>query len=119
MKEYNMEIFIWVLMAYGMSNILVYGSIFGWLRNGLRNWGENPFAPLQFVGSFFADLLSCMMCTSTWVGFFFGLALYSPNNLFLGCNNHVSWFFDGLFASGCVWAINSIVEWFEENRPAK
>jgi len=26
-------------------------------------------------------------------------------------------FFDGMLASGGVWAINSIVEWFEDNRP--
>jgi hypothetical protein len=25
-------------------------------------------------------------------------------------------FFDGMFAAGSVWAINSIVEFFEENR---
>jgi hypothetical protein len=25
-------------------------------------------------------------------------------------------FFDGMLASGAVWAINAIVEWFEENR---
>jgi hypothetical protein len=24
-----------------------------------------------------------------------------------------------MLASGAVWAINAIVEWFEENRPAK
>jgi hypothetical protein len=70
-----MEIFIWVLMAYGMSNILVYGSIFNWLRNGLKSWGDNPFMPFQGIGGFFSDLLSCMMCTSTWVGFFIGLAV--------------------------------------------
>jgi hypothetical protein len=29
-----------------------------------------------------------------------------------------SWFFDGILSSGAVWAINSIVEWFEENRPS-
>jgi hypothetical protein len=113
-----MEIFIWVLMAYGMSNILVYGSIFQGLRNGLERLGNGNLV-FSGVGKFFSDLLSCMMCTSTWVGFFLGVVLYSPTNVFLGCNNHVSWFFDGLFASGCVWAFNSIVEWFEENRPVK
>ena len=113
-----MEIFIWVLMAYGMCNILVYGSIFQGLRSGLKNLGNSNWA-FSGVGKFFGDLLSCMMCTSTWVGFFFGLVLYSPTNLYMGCDNHVSWFFDGLFASGCVWAINSIVEWFEENRPVR
>jgi hypothetical protein len=119
MKECNMEIFIWVLMAYGMSNILVYGSIFGWLRNGLRRWGDNPFNPFNGVFGFFADLLSCMMCTSTWVGFFLGSVIFSPNHEMFKITEYGSWFFDGVFASGCVWAINSIIEWFEENRPAK
>ena len=113
-----MEILIWVLMAYGLSNILVYGSIFQGLRNGLKNLGNSPWV-FRGVGKFFSDLLSCMMCTSTWVGFFFGVVLYSPTNVYFGCDNHVSWFFDGLLASGCVWAVNSIIEWFEENRPAK
>jgi len=30
---------------------------------------------------------------------------------------YTNWFFDGMLASGSVWAINAIVEWFEENRP--
>jgi hypothetical protein len=28
----------------------------------------------------------------------------------------ISWFFDGLFASGGVWAVNSIIEWFENKK---
>jgi hypothetical protein len=52
-----------------------------------------------------------------WVGFFFGIFLYSPIHELLGVTNLVSWFFDGMLASGSVWAINAIVEWFEENRP--
>jgi hypothetical protein len=34
----------------------------------------------------------------------------------VGVDPTYSWFFDGMLASGAVWAINSIVEWFEENR---
>ena len=114
-----MEIFIWVLMAYGMSNILVYGSIFNWLRNGLKNWGDNPFMPFHSIGGFFSDLLSCMMCTSTWVGFFLSLTFYSPSQVLYGHNDIISLFFDGMLASGFVWAFNGMVEWFEENRPTK
>ena len=58
------------------------------------------------------------MCFATWFGFFAGLFLYSPTNQILGVNNYSSWFFDGMLSSGGVWIINSIVEWFEENRPA-
>ena len=57
-----------------------------------------------------------MMCTSTWVGFFYGLILWSPTSIFTN-HYYVNVFFDGMLASGGVWAINSIVEWFEENRP--
>ena len=74
-----MEIFIWILTAYGMSNILVFGS------------------------------------TSTWVGFFFSLVFFSPTAE-LTVIPYTNWFFDGMFASGSVWAINAIIEYFEENR---
>jgi hypothetical protein len=113
-----MIILIWLLVAYGMSNILVYGSIFQGLRNGIKNWG-NSNLPFNSVGKFFGDLLSCMMCTSAWVGFFLSITYYSPSNVFIGTPLWISWFFDGILSSGAVWAINSIIEWFEENRPAK
>jgi hypothetical protein len=113
-----MIILIWLLAAYGMTNILVYGSIFQGLRNGLQKWG-NSHLPFNNIAKFYSDLLSCMMCTSTWVGFFLGIAYYSPSASLIGTTTWVSWFFDGLIASGFVWAFNGMVEWFEENRPSK
>ena len=100
-----METLIWILAAYGMSQILVYGSIFQNLRDRLiRN------------SKFFGELIQCMMCTSTWVGFFFSLAFFSPTaNMVTIPFTHV--FFDGMLASGSVWAINALVEWFEKNVP--
>jgi len=114
-----MILLIWLLIAYGMSNILVYGSIFNGLRNFFKKWGENQYNPFNGLGQFISDLLSCMMCTSTWVGFFLSVAYFSPSNSLIHTNNLVSWFFDGMLASGFVWGINSIIEWFEENRPSK
>lgn len=111
------QLFLWVLLSYGMSNILVYGSIFNGPRNQINKWAENEFMPFQEVWIFLSDMLKCMMCTPTWVGFLFGIFLYSPVHEILGVTNYVSWFFDGMLASGGTWAINSIVEWFEENRP--
>ena len=100
-----METLIWILTAYGMSNILVFGSIF----ENQRNW-------IKRHSTFFGDLISCMMCTSTWVGFFLSLTFFSPtSSLSLIPYTHV--FFDGMLASGAVWAVNTIIEWFEENRP--
>ena len=72
-----MVMLIWLLAAYGMSNILVYGSIFQGMRDSINNWG-NSMLPFNGVGKFIGDLLSCMMCTSVWVGFFLSISYYSP-----------------------------------------
>jgi hypothetical protein len=44
---------------------------------------------------------------------------YSPWTQIIGLNEYASVFFDGMLASGFVWAFNGMVEWFEENRPTK
>jgi hypothetical protein len=44
--------------------------------------------------------------------------MFSPTAEFFGLNKFLSVFFDGMFAAGSVWAINAIIEWFEENRPS-
>jgi hypothetical protein len=98
---------------------MVYGSIFNGFRDKINNWGQGERLPFNGLGRFISDLIGCMMCTSTWVGFFLGGVIFSPNHEMFKITEYGSWFFDGIFASGCVWAINSIVEWFEENRPVK
>jgi hypothetical protein len=110
------QLILWMIMAYGMTNILVYGSIFNGTREFIRKWGENKFLVFNGLASFVSDILKCMMCSSTWVGFFFGIFVYSPVHELLGVSNWGSWFFDGMLASGAVWAINAVVEFFEENR---
>jgi|TARA_B100000700_G_C15045030_1_gene857441 hypothetical protein len=100
-----MELLIWILAAYGMSQIIVFGSIF-----------DKPRAWITKKSKFFGDLLSCMMCTSTWVGFFFSLAFFSPTELLIQIP-YTNIFFDGMLASGSVWALNAFVEWYEKNVP--
>jgi hypothetical protein len=112
-----MKLLLWMIMCYGISNILVYGSIFNGPRNKINQWAADVDSIFQDFWIFLSDMLKCMMCTPTWVGFFVGIFLYSPVNHFLDVSIWVSWFFDGMFASGSVWAINSIIEWFELNRP--
>ena len=113
------NLLLWMIMCYGISNILVFGSIFNGPRNKINQWAADVDSIFQDFWIFLSDMLKCMMCTPTWVGFFVGIFLYSPVNHFLDVSIWVSWFFDGMFASGAVWAINSIIEWFEENRPNK
>jgi hypothetical protein len=111
-----MELVLWAVAAYGMTNILVWGSIFADLRNWIHTWGMNELVPFQGVGKFLSGLISCMMCTSTWVGFFLSLMYFSPSIEVLGSNQYFAWFFDGMLASGAVWFINSVVEYWEGNR---
>lgn len=111
------QLTLWILMTYGISNILVYGSIFNTPRNFIIKESQNPENYFSDFFTFLKEMLSCMMCTPTWVGFIFGIFLFSPVNQILGVNPYISWFFDGMLASGTTWIINSIIEWFEENRP--
>jgi hypothetical protein len=108
-----------MIAAYGMTTILVYGSIFNGLRESIHNWGNNEHAPFDYLGKFISQLIQCMLCTSVWVGFFLSLTMFSPVTTFIGLNEYFSVFFDGMFSAGSVWAINAIIEWFEENRPVK
>ena len=110
-----MELLIWILIAYGMSNILVWGSIFRAPRQSLYDMSLIPGLH-QPIAKFFDDLIQCMMCTSTWVGFFLSLTFYSPTMELMNFNPYFSWFFDGCLASGAVWGINALVEYWEGNR---
>lgn len=108
------QIFFWSVMVYGISNILVYGSIFDAPRNFINRMADNPKSFLNGFWVFLSDMLKCMMCTPTWVGFFIGGFIFSPTFEVIGLSQYFSWFLDGMFASGIVWIINSIVEWFED-----
>jgi MFS family permease len=95
-----------VFTSYGITTIIVYGSIF----ESFREW-------IIRNSSFFGSLISCVLCTSTWVGFVLSIIL---GGLFEH-TYETNWFFgvflDGMFTAGSVWALNSIIEYFEENRP--
>jgi len=92
-------------MAYGMTSVIVWGSIF----EKQREWVKNN-------SKFFGDLISCTLCTATWVGFLISLILGGLSESLLGVNWILSIFFDGMFTAGSVWALNAIIEFFEESR---
>ena len=112
------QLVLFMILAYGFSTIMVYGTIFKGMRNFIKAYGESELI-LSDTFNFISGILSCMMCCSTWVGFFLGAVLFSPTHQFFGTSPYISWFFDGLFSSGAVWAINAFIEWFEVNRPTK
>lgn len=100
-----MELLFYMITAYGMTSILVWGSIF----ESTREW-------IKRKSKFFGDLISCTLCTSTWVGFFMSLFLGSISTLYFDTIWIINLFFDGMFTAGSVWAINAIIEFFEESR---
>ena len=114
------QLVIFMLVAYGMTTILVYGSIFNSLRGTIHKLGNDEgFFLTRPIFKFISELIQCMLCTGTWVGFYLSLTFFSPIHNFIGLNEYISIFFDGMFSAGSVWAINAIIEWFEENRPQK
>jgi hypothetical protein len=110
------SLFIWILISYGLTNIVVFSKIFEPLRNSFYYWGNNIFKPFNKIGKFLYGMTDCVMCFAVWAGFFLSFVLFSPTYYFIGLPIWASWFFDGIFSSGIVWIINSIVEFFEENR---
>jgi hypothetical protein len=100
-----MLLLFWLLSAYGMTSILVWGSIFESTRIFIKKYSK-----------FFGDLISCTLCTSTWVGFFMSLVFGGLTNHYLQCPWFVCLYFDGMVTSGGVWILNTITEFFEENR---
>lgn len=112
-----MNLLLFILIAYGISNILIFGSIF----NGWRTFWEkhNP--------SFFGALFTCMICLPTYVGFIGSWLIWSPTefygvvtselnilNIFTIPKSLISVFLDGCLTSGTVWLIHTLQERMEK-----
>ena len=108
---------IYILCAYGISNMFVYSSgpfnMFNHLRNTMDKYGPSNFG----------ELFHCMICFPTWVGivlsvfdiFFLPNHLFTPFNMFI--NDDSLWYYiiplDMFITSGTVWLINTFQETFE------
>lgn len=110
------QLILWTIMAYGLSNIVVYSKIFNKPRNFIKKLSETEIIIIKSIGEFLQGATSCMMCFGFHSGWFLSLLVYSPVHELLGANQHYSWLFDGMLASGAVWAVNSIIEWFESKK---
>ena len=106
-----MELLLIILVSYGISNVIVFGSIFESFRELMDDVSPN----------FFGKLFSCMMCTPWWVGFFLSLGAqlsgytqFSPFYNYGLENIYLSVFLDSFLISGTTWLIHSIQEYFEQ-----
>lgn len=105
-----MELLLFILVSYGISNIIVFGSIFEGFRELMDDVSPN----------FFGKLFSCMMCTPWWVGFFLslgaqlsGYAEFSPFYNYGLENIYLSVFLDSCLISGTTWLIHNFEEYLE------
>lgn len=108
-----MEILVFILAAYGISNILVFGSIFEGWRMFLKGFGTGNASLFK--------LFTCMMCLPTWVGFGLSSLFLSLGYTDLTPATSIGiehfWlavFLDGVIASGSVWLLHTIQEFFEQ-----
>ena len=87
-----MDLLWFILSAFGLTQILVYGSIFNNIRpdkEDLRGWGE---------------VFHCTMCMGFWVGVFLvGINIYTE--LFIFDNNIVNYLLLGCLSSGTSYAL--------------
>ena len=105
-----MKIIVFELLVYGITNIVVFGSIFESWRNF---WNKlNP--------SFFGKLMSCPLCLSTWVGgvlsitfSYFGYE--TPFSIYGITLLPLRVFLDACLSSGVCWLIHTIQEAFERS----
>lgn len=102
------KLLIWFLTSYGLTNIIVYSTLFRPIR-------EFFMKRINFI----YELMSCVMCTGFWSGVLLSSLLFSPSNeLFLLNDTNVllillKLIIDGLLSSGIVYIINTIVEKLE------
>jgi hypothetical protein len=98
-------IFVYILLAYGITNIVVFSTLF------------EPLRDLLGKSSFLDKLINCPMCFSTWVGFGLSTLLIltaniTPVGMFFTLPVLLTIFLDGCFTSGCVWLLYILEEYF-------
>lgn len=98
-----MEFVIFLLTAYGISNIIVYSSMFEWWR----------ILCVKLSPNFLGELFQCMMCLPFWVGIILSIVVYSPWGKFVN-SIYLSAFLDGCLTSGSVWLLHTIQEKLEK-----
>lgn len=89
------ELLYFILAAYGLTQILVYASIFNWVRPSK-----------QWLGGF-GELFHCPMCMGFWVGVFLW-GINCGTELFSFEYNWINPFILGGLASGTSYVLNMV-----------
>ena len=108
-------IFIYSIAAYGICNMIVFGSGPFKIFEKIREWSYD-------ISEHFSSLFSCMMCLPANIGWITSLINWflipikiTPFNLLLAGTNlwWVALICDCCFTSGIVWIIHNIESFFE------
>ena len=111
------NIFVYALFAYGLSNLLVYGMGPYNMLDWVRRMSKKVFGRL-------GEVLDCMMCTSANIGWIVSLLniLYISvplTPMMVLYQNALPWyviiFGDLCITSGLVWLINTVQEALERS----
>jgi len=100
------QIIFWVLIIYGITQIIVESKLF----KPLREW-YNPGNPKNHYSNrleYYRDLylhtmMTCMLCMSVWVATFVSMHFFSPTLLIYGTSVI---FYDAMIGSTLVWFLN-------------
>ena len=111
------NLFVYILFAYGLSNLLVFGmgpyDVLDWFRVTVKR-----------VFGRLGNMLDCMMCTSANIGWVVSLLNYffisvplTPMMILYGVALpwYIVIFGDLCITSGVVWLINSVQEALERS----
>jgi len=104
-----------IIVAYQITNTIVFGSIFNPIRRLLKNIGEGDTS--------LHKLFSCILCMGTWVGFIITIVMISldltpllptePYQHIINNNPYGLIIFNTFFLAGTTWLIHTIQEMFE------
>jgi hypothetical protein len=102
-----MNSLIFILICYGATNNLIYGSVFEGFRNMLAKLGTGGYSLYK--------LFTCFMCLGTWMGFAVSsILILTGNETPINTNNiFLTVFLHGLFSTGGVWLIHTTQEFLE------
>lgn len=113
-----MTTLIFILICYGASNNLIYGSLFEGWRIFLSKFGTGGYSLYK--------LFTCFMCLGTWMGFAVSAIFYQFGYLnltpmgYLGVTNVLlAIFMNGLISAAGVWLIHTLQEALERTSPEK
>ena len=102
-----MELFIFILICYGASNIMVFSSIFSkWRAFWVK---QSP--------NFFGELFTCMICLPFWWGVIISFLGLSPFNFEFDQNFTMIVIYsllNGFLGSGGTWLLHTLQEYLEK-----